>query len=140
MKIVQIGAGAVAESILAALEKVGNTPIALYNRSISRAQELKEKYASDLLITNDLKELPTDADCYLFSLKDDAIALVASAMPSTKGVWLQQQHAQVTYLLPTITTMGSSILLIRLRGHFLLSYKVRLFLLNTIILRRNRLY
>lgn len=94
MKIVQIGAGAVAESILAALVKVGNTPIALYNRSISRAQELKEKYASDLFITNDLKELPTDADCYLFSLKDDAIALVASAMPSTKGVWLHTAAAR----------------------------------------------
>ena len=93
MRIVLIGAGAVAESLLVAMSEAGVVPVALYNRTIARARQLKERYAPSMCVTDKLTALPKDADVYLFALSDAALSEVASQMSVTTGVWLHTAAA-----------------------------------------------
>lgn len=71
MKIVLLGAGNVATHIGIALKNAGVNPVQVYSRSVESANKL-----ADLLNTEyccNLKELNTEADIYLYAVKDDAL-------------------------------------------------------------------
>lgn len=87
-KIVLLGAGGVAESLLADFVKRGNHPVAIYNRTVEKASALAERYSPSTPVVDTLDDLPLDADYYFFALSDTAISLVAEEMPKTLGVWL----------------------------------------------------
>lgn len=87
-RIVLIGAGGVAESLLYNLVKCGLPPQAIYNRSRERALSLAECYNPAMEAVFSLSELPLDADYYIFALSDSAIEEVASLMPQTGGIWM----------------------------------------------------
>jgi len=70
-KIVIIGAGNVATHLAKALIKEGNDVCQIYSRSIESARELGIK--TGVNYTNNLEEIYSNADIYLFSVSDSAI-------------------------------------------------------------------
>lgn len=99
-KIVLLGAGGVAESLLYNLTKSQLTPIALYNRTRKRALQLVNSYSPTTKVIDRLDEIPRDADGYIFALSDQAIPIVAKEMPPTKGIWM---HTSATVPLETLS-------------------------------------
>ncbi len=92
-KIVLIGAGGVAESLLANLTEHRLHPITIFNRDYTKAEMLAEKYSPSTEVVRSLSSLPHDADCYIFALSDNALSEVAEAMPETKGIWMHTAAA-----------------------------------------------
>lgn len=70
-KIVLIGAGNVATHLAKALVKEGNYICQVYSRSIESARELGVR--TGINYTNNIGEIYTNADIYLFSVSDKAI-------------------------------------------------------------------
>lgn len=99
-KIVIIGAGGVAESLLFNLAQHQLHPIAIYNRTRDKALALANRYSPSTDVVDQLAKIPLDADGYLFALSDSAIPEVASMMPSTGGIWM---HTSATVPLETLT-------------------------------------
>lgn len=87
-KIVVVGAGGVAESLVAALSLRTVSPMALMSPTLGHAEQLVERYALKSQVVHTLMELPTDADIYLFAVPDHAVQEVSQAMPATEGVWM----------------------------------------------------
>lgn len=75
MKIVVLGAGNVATHMSLALKEAGHSIIKVYSRTKVNAEELASRIGC--LSTNNIKELPVDADVYLFSIKDDVLSDIA---------------------------------------------------------------
>lgn len=88
MRIVIIGAGGVAESLIYSLAQAGVPPVAIVSPTVGHAEELASRYAPRAKAYHSLVALPTDADCYIIAVSDASIARVAATMPSTNGVWL----------------------------------------------------
>lgn len=86
MRIVLIGAGNVATRLGSALAQAGETIVQVYSRSEASAKLLGESLNTSF--TTRLDEVVADADVYLFSLKDDVIESVASALRPNKGLWV----------------------------------------------------
>lgn len=86
MKIVLIGAGNVATRLGAALNKAGHTISQIYNRTEAHARTLGELLQSPF--TFNVEEIDSEADCYIFSLKDDVIESVAASIQPNNGLWL----------------------------------------------------
>lgn len=84
-RIVMIGAGNLATQVAIALQQSGNEIVTVYSRTESSAQQLAQKLACSY--TTQLNEVATNADLYLFAVKDSALSEVLAQMPSTSGVW-----------------------------------------------------
>lgn len=87
-KIVIIGTGGVAESIVASLKESGLSPYALMSPTVGHAERLAQLYAPETLVLHDYEAIPRDADVYLMAVSDRAIAEVVRFMPHTSGVWM----------------------------------------------------
>ena len=85
-QVVLIGAGNVATQLSYALEEAGFSIPQIYSRSIQSAQTLAEQLMCSY--TTSLKEITTEADLYIFAIKDDALPDVIAAMPANKGIWV----------------------------------------------------
>lgn len=72
MKVVLIGAGNVATQLGQALVENGHQLVQLYSRTESSAAQLAARLECDY--TTSLDELTTEADIYLFCVKDDVLA------------------------------------------------------------------
>ena len=77
MKVAILGAGNVASHMARALSGVGHD-VALWNRSEAALVPLRVEL--NVSCTTDLAALPSDADVYLISVKDDAVAAVAQQL------------------------------------------------------------
>lgn len=99
-KVVLIGAGGVAESLLYNLSRHHIHPVAIYNRTIERAEALRERYSPSTEIIDKIDTIPRDADGYLFAVSDTSIPEIASKMPSTRGTWM---HTSATVPLDVLT-------------------------------------
>lgn len=86
MKITMIGAGNVATHITLALAEKGHTILQVWSRTAEHARKLAERVGAASL--TELGEIFTDADLYLFCVKDDALPQVITAMPETGGIWV----------------------------------------------------
>ena len=85
-QVVFIGAGNVATHLSLAMHQADFSISQIYSRSIESAQSLAEKLNGNY--TTRITEITTDADVYIFSLKDDALREIPSAMPVNKGIWI----------------------------------------------------
>lgn len=85
LKIVIIGSGNVATHMAKALDKVADV-VQIHSRNIANATRLTEQLRQ-ACPTSDLNEIVTDADLYIVSVNDDAIAHIAGHTPSTAGIW-----------------------------------------------------
>ncbi len=88
-RIVIIGAGNVATHITTALSKHADI-IQVFSRNIDNAVQLAANIAN-CTATDSLEEIASDADAYIISVKDDAIATIAENLPrkcTPNAVWM----------------------------------------------------
>lgn len=78
MKTVIIGSGNVATHLSLALKKAGQEITQVFSRTLSNANELALKVSCHA--TNRIEDIITDADIYIFSIKDDALREMAEAV------------------------------------------------------------
>ncbi|MCT4646414.1 MAG: DUF2520 domain-containing protein [Carboxylicivirga sp.] len=84
MDIVIIGSGNVATHLSQALFAQKHVIKQVYSRSLANANDLAQKVGAEPI--NNFKELLSDADLYIISVKDDAIQYVVKSMPDLKGI------------------------------------------------------
>lgn len=86
--IVFIGAGNVASHLAPALERSGaGRVVQVYSRSLSSARALASKL-KDASATDEVADIIPDADIYIVSLVDHAVADVLSRLPRNNALWL----------------------------------------------------
>lgn len=83
-EIVILGAGKVASALGNVLIQNGYTIIQIYNRTLENAIPLAEKW--NCVATDRISEVAQNADLYLISVKDDAIASLANALSSLSQI------------------------------------------------------
>lgn len=86
MNIVFIGAGRLATHLATEFHSYAYNILQVYSRTIESATELAQ-VVNAKAITN-LADIDSNADLYIFSVKDSALAEVLSAMPFNKGLWV----------------------------------------------------
>jgi predicted short-subunit dehydrogenase-like oxidoreductase (DUF2520 family) len=86
MKIALIGAGNVATHLGLALLEKGFSIAQVYSRTRASAACLGKKLGAGS--TDHLSEIITDADIYLFSIKDSVLEEVIRQLPNNDGLWL----------------------------------------------------
>ncbi len=86
MKIVIIGAGNVATHLAKAFDKRENV-VQIYSRKIANAKALSQSL-TNASATDDISQLLPDADVYIISIKDDAIADIVNSITATSGLWV----------------------------------------------------
>jgi predicted short-subunit dehydrogenase-like oxidoreductase (DUF2520 family) len=86
MKIVFIGAGNLATCVSMEMQRVGLTIGQIYSRTRDHAESLARKL--NCLWTSNLNEIVTDADLYIFSLKDTVLQEVIPQMKPNGGLWV----------------------------------------------------
>lgn len=86
MKVVFIGAGRLATHLAIELSKHSFNILQIYNRTESSAIELAQQVSAKA--TSNIREVETDADIYIFSVKDSALPELLAEMPSNKGLWI----------------------------------------------------
>ncbi len=86
MKVIFIGAGNLATRLSLAMKRVGIAVGQVYSRTEASARLLAEQLQCPW--TTDLKEIETDADLYIFSLKDTALAEVIAQIKPNDGLWV----------------------------------------------------
>ncbi len=84
-RVVIIGSGNVATSIALALNDKCEM-VQIYSRTLANAQELARKVGCQAI--SDLRNVAPDADVYIISVKDDAIASMVDAVPDNGALWL----------------------------------------------------
>ena len=84
-EIVIIGSGNVATHLARAFQKAGCHIAQVYSRSLDHASRLASEL-KDAQPVDDLSMLTQDADLYLISVADAAVAPIADAMPKVKGI------------------------------------------------------
>lgn len=82
LKVVILGAGNVASHLLRALKGAGHD-VTVWNRSDGALAQLRKDMG--VACTTDMRALPTDADVYIISVKDDAVESVAQQLAQTLG-------------------------------------------------------
>ncbi len=86
MKVVFIGAGNVATHLATELYRQKSDIVQVYSRTIKSAQELAIQVKA-APITN-INAITTDADLYIFSVKDSVLNDLIGQMPETSGTWI----------------------------------------------------
>lgn len=86
MKIVFIGSGNLATHLSVTLKKSGNDIVQIFSKSIENAKLLASKLDAEPV--DNIKSIRSEADLYIFSVKDDALLEVVKSMPLTGGIWV----------------------------------------------------
>lgn len=86
MTVVFIGSGNLATRLSLEMYRTGMNIAQIYSRTKESACQLAGQL--NCLWTTDLLEIRTDADLYIFSLKDTALSDVISQIPANKGLWV----------------------------------------------------
>lgn len=86
MKIVFIGAGNLATRLSLAMQRVGMQIGQVYSHTPENARQLAVKLGCPW--TTDLSALQSDADMYVFSLKDTVLADVIAQVKPNNGLWI----------------------------------------------------
>lgn len=99
-EIVLLGAGNVATHMARALAPFCNIS-QIYNHRIGGALTLAESVGAEAI--DNLDRLRRDADMYIISVKDDAIAPLAEALGKREGVWVHTSGTVPAEILRTVT-------------------------------------
>ena len=86
MRIVIIGAGNVATHLAKSLD-ANHDVVQVYSHTIQNA-EILANMLKHAIATNDLSQIYPDADLYIVSVKDDAVASVVDKVKVTSGIWV----------------------------------------------------
>ncbi|MDR2042562.1 MAG: DUF2520 domain-containing protein [Tannerella sp.] len=86
MKVVFIGSGNVATHLSVAMQKAGYAIGQVYSRSEANARRLAGRLHCDR--TARMGEIISDAELYVFAVKDDALPEVIAQMPANNGLWI----------------------------------------------------
>lgn len=86
MNIVFIGAGRLGTQLAKELHKKSFNIVQVYSRTIESASVLANEVGA--LATNNIKEVVSDADIYIFSVKDSVLENLIGEVPSNEGLWL----------------------------------------------------
>jgi predicted short-subunit dehydrogenase-like oxidoreductase (DUF2520 family) len=86
MKVVIIGAGNLATHLSLAIQNTSANIIQLYSRSEDNGTALAKRLGVGW--TTQLSEITSEADLYLFAVKDDAIPEIIPQIPANKGLWV----------------------------------------------------
>ncbi|MFC2323153.1 MAG: Rossmann-like and DUF2520 domain-containing protein [Tannerella forsythia] len=86
MKVVFIGAGNVATHLSAAMRQAGLCICQIYSRTEKNAQRLAAEHACAW--TTDTGALRSDADLYVFALKDAVLHKIVTQVSPNEGLWL----------------------------------------------------
>ena len=78
MKIVFLGSGNLATHLSLALKAIGEDIIQIFSRTQEHAQALADKLHCDSCVS--ISDIRTDADVYIFSVKDDAMSSLISQL------------------------------------------------------------
>jgi len=84
MDVVCVGSGNVATHLAMALKAAGIRLIQVWSHTFANAVKLAADLEAEAIA--DISEITVDADFYIISVKDDAIAAVCEAMPAVKGI------------------------------------------------------
>jgi len=84
MNIVLLGSGNVATHLALALKAAGENITQVFSPDLINAKELADKVGSES--TNSFSEVDREADLYIISVKDDAIAEVAGNLKGVNGM------------------------------------------------------
>jgi len=84
MNIVLLGSGNVATHLAKALKAIGENLVQVYSPNLNNATLLASIIGAEAV--NDLNAVKQDADLYLVSVKDDAIAAVAKSLHHVNGL------------------------------------------------------
>jgi len=94
MKIVLLGSGNVATHLGHALKEARHEILQVWSRTRSNAAVLGE--ALSAAYTDNINALDSTADIYILSVKDDAIAAVASSFPFTDKLLSIKMVTEIT--------------------------------------------
>lgn len=97
MRIVFIGAGNVATHLAKSLDEKHDV-VQVYSMQLQNAQTLT-KNLKKAEPTDKLSEIVSDAEMYIISVKDDAIATVVDAIAFNSGLWVHTSGSQSIDLL-----------------------------------------
>lgn len=86
MKVVFIGAGRLATHLAIELSKLSFNILQVYSRTDLSAIELAQKVNAKA--TTNIKEIESNADIYIFSVKDSALAGLLTQIPPNNGLWI----------------------------------------------------
>lgn len=86
MKIVFVGSGNLATRLSLEMQRKGMKVIQVYSHTESHAERLAKRLACDWTAMPD--EIRSDADLYIFSLKDTALEEVVAQVKPNKGLWV----------------------------------------------------
>lgn len=86
LRVVMLGSGAVATHLSLALVQAHHEIVQVYSRNLANAEELAKQVQASAI--SNLSNLCPDADIYIVSIKDDAIASFISAVPHQHGIWV----------------------------------------------------
>ena len=85
MQIVIIGAGNMATQLGRAFREKDFPIVQVYSRTLSAAEALGKELQTDY--TNQLQQIVSDADLYIFSVKDTALPSLLQSFPAVGGLW-----------------------------------------------------
>lgn len=86
MNIVFIGAGNLATSLARELHSIGHQVLQVCSRTEESARALADSIGSEAI--TDIAKIATDADLYIFSVKDSSLQQLIEQMPATGGIWV----------------------------------------------------
>ena len=101
-KIVILGAGNVATHLALNLSRHANIT-QIYNRHIDGARELADRVGATAI--DDPRLLERDADLYIISVKDDAIACLAEQLRGFGGLWV---HTSGSVTMETLSVISDT--------------------------------
>ena len=116
MRIVIIGAGNVATHLAKAFAK-DNEIVQIFSNTISNAQILATSTNCPSAI-NDISHIVKNADLYVISIKDDAIAQIIEKIPFNTGLWV---HTSGSVSIDVLTQKFTNCLRCRLLAKNVLS-------------------
>lgn len=85
-RVIFIGAGNLATNLSLEMSSRGFEILQVYSYTLQSAQQLGEQLGCNY--TNNLQEVRTNADLYIFSVKDAVLASVLEQMPANEGLWV----------------------------------------------------
>lgn len=86
MKVVFIGSGNLATRLAIELYKYSFSIIQVYSRTLENAKRLADKVGS--IPVDNISEIDSTADLYIFSVKDSALNDILDQMPHSNGMWV----------------------------------------------------
>lgn len=86
LKVVFIGAGNVATHMSLSMKGAEFSILQVFNRTKENARAIGEQFACSIITETRL--IRTDADIYIFSIKDDILPNIIAETPANKGLWV----------------------------------------------------